>query len=139
MTFVVRRLNRSNGVSSLDSTKRTIASHGRLFNSFHLKTHHATDTETTMKIIASLECGNIEPHAPKTPKTPWKTRTGSNTVIAKITISIAIQSAALRNSLMDCVGVFRSSSAFGAIDGSASIRSRNRIRKSTLSGGKGDG
>src|SRR5437762_8649754 len=100
MTFVVRRLNRSNGVSSLDSTKRTIASHGRLFNSFHLKTHHATDTETTMKIIASLECGNIEPNAPKTPKTPWKTRMGINTVIAKTTITIAIQSTDLMNNFM---------------------------------------
>jgi hypothetical protein len=48
-----------------------------------------------MKIIASLECQNIEPNAPKTPKTPWKTRTGTNTVIAKIAISIAIQSIAL--------------------------------------------
>jgi hypothetical protein len=66
-----------------------------LFNSFHLKAHHVTDATTRINRILSLECQNIEPNAPKTPKTPWKTRTGTNTVIAKTAISIAIQSTTL--------------------------------------------
>jgi hypothetical protein len=97
-----------------------------LVNSFHLKTHHATDTETTMKIIASLECQNIEPNAPKTPKTPWKTRTGSNTVIARITISIAIQSTALMNNFM---AQFSNSKSVGRSD-AKSLTSVARIVRS---------
>jgi hypothetical protein len=79
---------------------QTVASHGRLFNSFHLKAHHATDATTIIKRILSLGCPNIQPHAAKTPKIPWKTRTGSNTVIAKTTINIAIQSTALMTNFM---------------------------------------